>query len=90
MSVVPFTIYTDHLCDVSQVINSNGSFVVDTTAPINNSGGYNSITVHVRFKATVPYEEAGSPGWNILAIVESSDGSGTWNPIGTMMDPIHR
>lgn len=85
---VPFTIYSNHVCDVTQTITSNGSFEVDITDGFSNSGGYNSITAHIRFKATTPHEEVGSPGWNILAIIESSDGSGTWNPIGQMMDPI--
>jgi len=84
----PFNIYTDHVCPVSQKITSNGSFVVDITTPINNVGNNNSITVHITFKDLVPHEEAGSPGWNILAVLETSDGSGHWSPIGQMFDPI--
>lgn len=86
----PFTIYTGKYVNVSQVVTSNNKFIVDVTPTVQNPDNQtcNSILLDLEYSGFTPNPDTTSPGWKIRAVIESSNGSGSWHPIGVQFEPL--
>ena len=87
MASDPFTIYNNQVFDNTNVTN-NGKFVLDTSSDYNNTGSYNSIRAIGEFSSLTPDPDTNNTNYAIRFVVESSDDSGHWFPIGAMFEPI--
>lgn len=86
----PFTIYTGKFINVSQLVTANGKYIADISVPITNPDNQatNSILLDVDYSGFSPNPDTTSPGWSLRVIIESSNGSSMWHPIGVQFDPL--
>lgn len=69
-------------------VTGNGQFHLFTSNPVSNSNDRNSLRVVVDYSNNVPDPESTPIAYNLVAIVESSDGQGNWYPLNYQFQPF--
>lgn len=72
----------------NSAVTANGQYHLYTSNPIANSNDDDSLRVVITYKNNLPDPEQTVVQYNLLAIVESSDGQDNWYPLHYQFQPF--